>query len=106
MRKVKVKILDSIAGLADPKPQSVLDEKYRAKIEQMNKGREKPFSKFFTDQVIGQMKQHDRYGEKPIGFVRDWSFKPGDEPMIEESLAKAWEDSGICTILRDEKKAA
>jgi hypothetical protein len=104
--KVKVRILDSIAGLADPRPKDELDAKYATKIEKMNAGREKPFSKHFTDTMIGQMKSRDRYGEKPIGFPRDWSFKPGDEPMIDADLAVKWEDSGICMVITEKASKA
>jgi hypothetical protein len=106
VKKVKVKMLESIAGLADPRPRNELDEKYRKKIEQMNRGRQKPFSDEFTNNMLKDMKERDRYGEKPLGFPRDWSFKPGDEPMIEQSLAEKWEDGGVCLIVREEKKAA
>lgn len=109
MRKVKVKILDSIAGLKDPRSPSELDEKYRQQIQRMNKGRQKPFSEGFVEELVSDFKKHDRYGEKPLGFARDWSFKPGDEVMINADLAEKWQDAGICTILADEpaaKKAA
>lgn len=106
MKKVKVKILDPIAGLADPKPTHVLDEKYKAKIAQMNKGRRVAYSKEFTDELIADMKAHDRYGEKILGFPRDFAFKTGDEVMINAELAEKWEEAGICTIIRDDKKLA
>ena|SRR5579872_4721771 len=107
MKKVKVKILEPIAGLADPKPTSVLDEKYKSKIAAMNKGRRVAYSKEFTDELIAQMKSHDRYGEKQLGFPRDFAFKAGDEVMINAELAQKWEEGGICMIVAaDEKKAA
>ena len=38
------------------------------------------------------------------GFKKDWSFKPGDEALIEEATAKQWADSEICVILPNESK--
>lgn len=104
--KERVKILESIAGLADPKPPAELDEKYRKQIELMNQGREKPLSDHAVKTAIADMKKHDRYGERAIGFPRDWSFKPGDEIAIDADLAAKWEAAGICAILKPEKKAA
>lgn len=106
MKKVKVKMLDSVAGLADPRSTEELDRKYKAKIAQMNQGREKPFSETFTRNFIDEMKRRDRYGEKPLGFPRDWAFKAGDEPYIDAALAENWEAAGMCVVIRDEKKAA
>lgn len=106
MKKLKVRILDSIAGLADPKPKADLDAKYAAKRENMNRSREKPFSEHFLNSVIEDMKKRDRYGEKPLGFPRDWSFKPGDEPLINEELARKWEDAGICVVIEDVRPKA
>lgn len=106
MKKVKVKILEPIAGLADPKPTSVLDEKYKAKIAAMNKGRRVAYSKEFTEELIAQMKASDRYGEKALGFPRDFAFKTGDEVIINAELAQKWEDCGICVILTEETKKA
>lgn len=109
MRKIKVKIIEPIAGLADPRPSAELDEKYRRHIESINKGRQVPFSAGYIADLIGRFKARDRYGEKCLGFPRDWAFKVGDEPMIDESLAKHWEAAGICLILEEQsssKKAA
>lgn len=106
--KVKVKILEPIAGLADPKPMADLDRKYEKKIAEMNRGREKELSKYFTDNLLAEWRKRDRYAEKPLGFPRDYAFKVGDEPMIDETLAKHWEDAGICMIVTEpsSKKAA
>lgn len=97
--KIRVKMLDSIAGLADPKSNQDLDRKHEAAMQQMNKGREKAFSREFTERQIADMRKRDRYGEKPLGFPRDWSFKTNDEPMINEELARKWEEAGLCLIL-------
>lgn len=97
--KTKVKFLDSIAGLGDPKSPAELDAQYRVKIALLGQGREKPFSQAFCEEVIATYKKRDRYGEKPIGFARDFSFKIGDEAMIPSELAEKWQDAGICLIL-------
>ena len=99
--KVRVKILDSIAGLADPDTEK-LNEKYE-KIVSGLKGRDKPPTDKQIENHINEFKKSDRYHEKPLGFKKDWAFKPGDEAFVEESLAKRWAESEICTILRDEK---
>jgi hypothetical protein len=106
MKKVKVKILDSIAGLADPKPTAELDKKYSDKITQMNRQRKNPFSAAFIEELVTDWKKSDRYGEQPLGFRRDWSFKPDQEAMISAELAEKWEEAGLCMILRDETKKA
>lgn len=99
MKKIKVRIIEPIAGLADPRSTSELDEKYRRHVEAINKGRQVPFSRGYVDDLIGRFKAHDRYGEKPIGFPRDWVFKAGDEVYINPELAEKWQESGICLIL-------
>lgn len=106
MRKIKVKILQSIAGMGDPRPKEELDVKYARAIQQMNRGRRNKLSDEYITELLTGWKQTDRYGEKPLGFATDFAFKPGDEPMIQEDLARKWEDSGVCVIVRDEKKAA
>lgn len=106
MKKVKVKILEPIAGLGDPKPVTELDRKYERKIAEMNKGRREQLSRTFTEELIASWKLQDRYGEKPLGFPRDFGYKVGDEPMISEDLAQKWEDSGICTILAEPTRKA
>jgi len=103
--KKKVRFLDSIAGMGDPRPTAELDAKYEAhrdklRREALARGGREP-SAYILDQIITDMKKQDRYGEKPIGFSRDWSFKPGDERVISSDLAEKWEDSGICIIVED-----
>lgn len=109
MNKKRVKFMESIAGLADPKPVSVLDEKYDKMRDQMRRpaqGREKGVSEYTINTVIAETKLRDRYGEKQVGFARDYSFKPGDEASIDAELADKWDALGLLTILGDVKKAA
>jgi len=105
-RRVKVKILDSIAGLADPRPKSMLDEKYAKIRHDLSTRRPKPAPAPIIEDTIATTKLRDRYGEPELGFARDWSFKPDQEVMIPESLAKKWEEAGICTPADDGKSKA
>lgn len=102
MSKVRVRIIDSIAGLADPKPKSVLDEKYK-KFADGLRGKEKPPSEGTIRMLIDEKKKADRYGDPPMGFAKDWAFKPNDEPMVDEDLARKWEESGICVVIADKR---
>lgn len=109
MNKKRVKMLDSIAGLGDPKPVAVLDEKYanmRTAMKKPGHGREKGISDYTIETVIAETKKRDRYGEQPIGFARDWALKPDAELMINADLADKWEAAGICVILTETKRAA
>jgi hypothetical protein len=105
MKKIAVEILDSIAGVADPKPRTELDAKYQAKRQSL-RSKEHPVSDATIDSIIDDMKKRDRYGERPLGFKRDWSFKPGDKVSIDEGLAANWEDAGICRIVPSETRTA
>jgi hypothetical protein len=105
MKKVKVRIIDSIAGLADPKSKAELDAKYD-KFSGDLRNKDKPPSAGTIKMLIEEKKKADRYGDPSIGFPKDWSFKPKDEVMIEESLAVKWEDAGICVILDQSEASA
>ena len=106
MAKVRVKITDSFAVLADPRPKTELDAKYEA-IRRKMIGREKPPSKATIDETINTLKKRDRYGEPMLGFVRDRGFRPDQEVLIDAVLARKWEDAGMCVVLEEaEKKPA
>lgn len=105
-RRVKVKMADSIAGLADPRPKAVLDARYDGIRKTMRARRPKPFPEMVIEETIAETKLRDRYGEQELGFARDWSFKPDQEVMIAESLARKWEDVGLCTIVEEGSKKA
>jgi hypothetical protein len=105
-RRVKVKLLDSIAGLADPRPKAMLDDKYDGIRKSMRARRPRPFPEVVIEETIADTKKRDRYGDPDLGFPRDWSFKPDQEAMVTEGLARKWEDAGICTILEDGKSKA
>lgn len=103
MKKVRVRIIESIGGLADPKAPEQLQAKYDQMRREME-AKEKPPSKATIDAVINSAKLRDRFGETPVGFSRDWAFKPGDEPAISEDLAAKWEECGICVLVSPEKR--
>lgn len=98
INRVKVKFAEPIAVLADPKPKDVLDQKYKT-FEDNLKSREKPPSAGTIRALIEEKKLADRYSEKPLGFARDMAWKIGDEAMINEELARKWQDAGICNIV-------
>jgi hypothetical protein len=101
--KTKVKMLQSIAGLGDP-DREALEKKYAA-MRAWHEAKRR--SESFIEREIAEAKRLDRYDAPPSGFPRDWSYKPGDEPMIDAHLAKNWEAAGNCTILApDVKKIA
>jgi hypothetical protein len=102
--KKKVRFLDSVAILGDPKPKVELDAKYAAKIELL-KNREKPPSAAAIKNHVDDLKKADRYGEPINGFPRDIGWKEGTETFINADLARKWEEAGMVVIL-DEKKAA
>lgn len=107
--KKKVKFLDAMAGLADPKPKAALDAKYaqiREKMETPPEGSDKGASKHTIDAAITEAKKRDRYGDPAWGFARDFSFKVGDEAVIDAKLAEHWEAAGYCTVIEDATKKA
>lgn len=105
MKKRRVKILESISGLADPRSREDLDAKYK-KLRESMEMQEKPPAPQAIEAVIAETKKRDRYGEVPIGFSKDWAFQPGDEAVIEVGLADKWEAAGLCVAIAEEKKAA
>lgn len=103
--KKRVKILDSIAGLGDPRPKAELDAKYE-RLRQQMKMQDKPPAASAIEASITEFKTRDRYGDPAIGFSKDWAFKAGDEILIEAELAEKWAAGGICVEIVAEKKAA
>lgn len=101
MTKTRVKILQSIAGLADPCSVADLDGEYAKVRAQLSaKTRQPaPLSDAKIDEFLERQKALDRYGKKGMGFAHDWGFKPDQEALIPTELAKAWEEAGICIIL-------
>jgi hypothetical protein len=97
--KTKVKILDSIAGLADPKPVELLDAKYQALRDGLRARKPKPVPEHKIEETIAQTKLADRYSEPILGFARDWSFRPGEEVLIDATLAEKWATAEICDLI-------
>jgi hypothetical protein len=98
--KTRVKILVSIAGVGDP-DRAALEKKYAAMRTWFEAKRR---SENFIEREIDEAKRLDRYDAPPTGFARDWSYKPGEEALIDAELAKKWEAAGVCTIVPPEAK--
>lgn len=94
MEKLRVKMQVSIAGIGDPSP-AMLSKKYQlieADLKRRKQGRE------VIEEAVALAKAKDA-AEPRRGFAQDFSFKPGDEVLLEAYVARKWEASGICVIL-------
>lgn len=105
-QKKRVKITDSFAILADPRPKAELDAKYEKMRATMKARRPKPVSEPTIDETIRVTKLRDRYGEPMYGFSRDRGFKPDQEMLLDAELAAKWEADGKCIILEVETQKA
>jgi hypothetical protein len=108
VEKVRVRFIESIAGLKDPLPREVLDEKY-AKIRfQMENpvDRKKPFREDEILATIERLRKDDRYAEAAYGFLRDYSFRPGEIFLIAKDIADKWIAGGICELAADQPAMA
>jgi len=110
--KKKVKILvESIAGLGDAQPDAVARKYAKIEREMRSKARLNngiKVSIYTEDQIRSAVDAERRKddAEPRRGFTQDFSFKRGDEPLIDSELAEKWEAAGICAILDSGKKAA
>jgi hypothetical protein len=104
--KKRVRIADSFAILADPRPRAELDAKYEKMRASMKARRPKPVSEPTIDEAIRVTKLRDRYGEPIYGFPRDRGFKPDQELLLDADLAAKWEADGKCVILEDAPRKA
>jgi len=104
--RVTVKFLDSIAGQRDQAP-ATLEAKYKRMDESMTKETEGKAPKYKKHQVDAAVDAERRQDEAIIrsGFVKDWSFKPGDEALVSVAAAEAWEESGVAVIVKEKKSA-
>lgn len=102
--KVRVRITDSFAILADPRPKAELDQKYENMRVNMRARRPKPVSEPTIEETIRVTKLRDRYGEPILGFPRDRGFKPDQEMTLDSTLAEKWEADGKCSILEESNK--
>lgn len=105
MERVYVRFLDSIAGLRDPRAKEELDQKYE-NMRERNFRQPKPQSPEVMESIIANFKKQERYGEVPLGFRNDWSFKPGERAFINADLAAKWQAAEICEICPDQKEDA
>jgi hypothetical protein len=107
IRRVRVKFTDSIAGLRDPTP-AVLSAKY-SKLAADMKAERNGKNPMWSEMQIQDAAEKTRQADAAVlrtGFAKDWSFKPGDEAMVNQAVAEEWEAAGVCTVLGGEKKAA
>ena len=105
--RVTVKFLDSIAGLRDPSP-AVLEAKYKHLAESLGKEKEgsklPKYSKFQIEAAVEAERKRDEAVIR-IGFTKDWSFKVGDEALVNVAAAEAMEASGVVAIVKEKKTA-
>ena len=106
--KKRVRILTSIAGLADPDT-AALDKKYQKIADRMAARAAEANATLKPETikaVIADHKKADRYNDVKRGFKADFSFPPGAEVSLPASVADAWEEAGLCTILDEPAKKA
>lgn len=104
--KKKVKFMESWAHLADPDDKA-LDAKYKGILDACINGvreEDHPKALAYARRRIKDMKESDRYGQKPVGFPRDVRFKSGDEALLNADLAEKLADGGLVMIFDDGKK--
>ena len=106
-KRVRVKMLESVAGLKDP-DREALDRKYKgivADYEARALKNNREVKPHLVKALIDEHKRQDRYDDVCRGFKRDFAFAPGSEPSIPIEVAQKWEEAGLCTILPDEPPA-
>jgi len=111
-QKVRVTILQSIAGTGDPSPAD-LRRKYElmtVNLTQQSLAAQKAGKQGRSDDEIAAAVDGERRKDAKIprlaGFDHEFSFKPKDIAMIDSDLAEKWQDAGICIIEEVAKKAA
>jgi hypothetical protein len=104
-------MLVSVAGLGDVQP-AALAAKYaktekdmRAKARMNNGVRVSIYSEDQIAAAVDAEKRKDAAAPNR-GFTQDFSFKTGDEPLIDAMIADKWEAAGICVAIQESKKAA
>jgi len=104
--RVRVKFLDSIAGLRDP-IQAALETKYKKLEESMSAEKNGKVQAHSKVQIAAAVDAARRSDEAVIrtGFVKDWSYKPGEEALVSVAIAKAWEEAGIVSIITQQAAA-
>jgi hypothetical protein len=111
MKKVKVKILQSVAGAGDPSPAS-LQRKYETMAQTMTQqsvqaqtAGKRGKSAEEIDALVDAERRADAKIPRVAGFDHVFSFKPGDTPLIPADLAAKWQESGICLIEEESGKS-
>lgn len=104
MKKVKVKILQSVAGTGDPSPEE-LHRKYvtmAKNLTQISLNAQKMGKRGKSDEEINDLVEAEKRSDARIprvsGFTHQFSFKPGETALIDSTLAEKWQESGICLI--------
>jgi hypothetical protein len=100
VEKLKVRFLQSIAGLADPAPREVLDARYAQRRRTLESD-ERRRSPEYIDKVIEALKRGDRYGDVRRGFTMPFAYKQGDIASIPAEIARNWVASEICEFVGD-----
>jgi len=102
IKRVRVKFLDSLAGLRDPTP-ALLAAKYARIAESMaaeTQGGKSKLPLYSEAQIRAAVDSERRKDEAVIrtGFVKDWAFKPGEEASVNAEIAREWEAGGVCVV--------
>jgi hypothetical protein len=104
VKKVKVKILQSVGGTGDPSA-AELSQKYLTMAKTMKQqsiaaqgAGKRGKSDEEIDELVDAEKRRDAKIPRVSGFTGAFSFKPGDTPLIDASLAAKWQESGICIV--------
>lgn len=109
--KRRVKMLVSIAGLGDANPSDLAKKYDRMERDMRAKFRLSGGTKVrvFSDEQIASTIETERRkdaAEPRRGFSQDFSFKAGDEPLIDAGVAEKWEEGGICVAIQEPAKKA
>jgi len=100
IKRVRVKFLDSMAGLRDPTP-AILAAKY-AKLEEALRAEKNGKLPLYKDHEVRARVDAAKAADDaviPAGFAKDWSFKPGEEASVNAAIAEHWEAAGQVTVL-------
>lgn len=107
LKRVRVKFLDSIAGLRDPSQQA-LEAKYTSMAEGLAAEKQGKVQRH-TPAAIKTLVDVERRKDEAVirvGFTKDWAFKTGDETSVNEEIARHWEEQGLAVVLSEPVKKA
>ncbi|HLK64730.1 MAG TPA: hypothetical protein VKU19_14895 [Bryobacteraceae bacterium] len=107
IKRVRVKFLDSIAGLRDPRPEELEARYKRLGADMARQRRPDGLGASYSASAIAQAIEEERRRDAaavPLGFTKDWCFKMGEEGLVNQVIAEEWEAAGICIIIREPGK--